>query len=172
MDEKLLKLRAVELSDIDLIYKWENDISLWNVGGNRGFYSRYAIEEFVKNTQNLDVFASCQVRNMVDVFEDGIKTIGCVDLYEIDPQHNRAGVGIFIEKEFRNKHYAQQTLMKMEQYAKTILNLHQVYAYVACDNVASIALFESQNYFSSAVLKQWIRKKEGYFDVKIYQKIL
>ena len=44
---KTLKLRALELSDVDLLYKWENNTSIWNVSNTLVPFSRESIEQFV-----------------------------------------------------------------------------------------------------------------------------
>lgn len=168
MQEGKIRLRAVELSDVDKIYLWENDTSVWDVSCNRTFFSRYAIEEFVKNMQNEDIFSSCQQRSIIEV--EG-KVVGCIDIYEVEPQHSRAGIGLYIEKEFRNKGYARQAVNWLEDYTQNVLGLHQLYCYIPIDNTPCITLFEKMNYFSSSILKQWIRKKGEYIDVKVYQKL-
>ena len=91
-------LRAVEKKDIDFILLCENDTSVWSEGANTRFYSRYAIENYVESVQNTDIFSSCQSRMMIDITSpNGVKTVGCADLYDIDARHSRAGVGIYIE---------------------------------------------------------------------------
>ena len=45
---KRLLLRAVEPSDIDLLYQWENDPLIWKVSNTITPYSRFQIEEYVE----------------------------------------------------------------------------------------------------------------------------
>ena len=45
LKSKRLQLRAVEPSDIDLLYKWENDPAVWRESNTLSPYSRIQIEE-------------------------------------------------------------------------------------------------------------------------------
>jgi diamine N-acetyltransferase len=101
-----IRLRAVEIGDADLIYRWENSYSLWGVSSTRAPFSHYAIEQYVKGTQNEDIYSSKQIRFMIDALDEGeVKTVGCVDLYDLEPQHSRAGVGIFVQEgDYRRRH--------------------------------------------------------------------
>jgi len=82
-----IRLRAVELSDANLIYEWENSFSLWDVSSTRAPFSHYAIEEYVKNAQNDDIYSVKQIRFMIDIEENSeVRTVGCVDLFDLEPQ--------------------------------------------------------------------------------------
>lgn len=169
-----LRLRAVELSDANLIYEWENTFSLWGVSATRAPFSLYAIENYVQNAQNDDIYSVKQMRLMIDIEDKGVvRTVGCVDLYDLEPQHLRAGVGIFIaDGLFRRKNIAFNALEWVWNYARNILNLHQLYAYVTEDNMPSCKLFEKAGYKKTATLSNWIKKGDNYYDVFVYQKIL
>jgi len=41
-----ISLRAVEPADIDLLYHWENDTSIWKVSNTLTPYSHFQIEEY------------------------------------------------------------------------------------------------------------------------------
>ena len=40
-----IKLRAIEPEDLELLYKIENDVRLWNVGATNVPYSKYTLHE-------------------------------------------------------------------------------------------------------------------------------
>ena len=170
MDTNKVKLRALELEDVEKVFVWENDQEQWNVGVNNHYYSRYAIENYVLSAQNEDVFSSCQVRNIIEN-EDG-QSVGCVDLYEIDARHSKAGVGIYIDKDFRQQGYAKQSLYLLEDYVLNILCLHQLYAVVGEDNVASINLFKECGYTHTATLQDWLKKGKEFKNALVFQKRL
>ncbi len=169
-----LRLRAVEISDADLIYRWENTYELWGVSATRAPFSHYAVEQYVKTTQNEDVYSSKQIRFMIDVEDNGVvETVGCVDLFDLEPQHLRAGVGIFIEDgKYRRRRIALNALFWIENYALEILNLNQIFAHVSQDNSASISLFYKADYRQTAILKDWVRKGNQFLDVYVFQKKL
>ena len=65
-----ITLRAMEPSDIDLIYKWENDTSLWTVSDTVAPYSREALMLYIANCAN-DIYANKQLRLMVTLTATG-----------------------------------------------------------------------------------------------------
>lgn len=168
-----INLRAVELGDAERIYEWENTYELWEQSSTRSPFSRFAIENYVMNAQNDDIFSVKQMRLMIDMQEEGeVVTVGCVDIYDLEPQHSRAGIGIFIAKgEFRRRNIAYTSLEMVWKYAKDILNIHQLYAYVSQDNIPSINLFEKAGYKKTIILKDWLKKGGTYHDVLVFQKI-
>ena len=99
LEDKHIKLRAIEPSDADLIYTWENDSTLWHAGNTIEPFSKHVINQYVKNA-HLDLFQARQLRLMIDLKEKThlhtTPTIGAIDLFEIDTLHRRAGVGILI----------------------------------------------------------------------------
>jgi diamine N-acetyltransferase len=168
-----LKLRAVDLSDADLFYEWENEISLWESGNTMRPFSRYALENYVLTSQNEPLEVAKQMRLMLDACsEDMIVTLGCVDLYDFDFRDSKAAVGIFICESERRKGYARKAVALLCDYVSRIYNLNQLYAYVASDNLESKKLFASCGFVHTATLKEWICRKNEFKDVELYQKIM
>ena len=98
-----LQLRALEPEDIDLLYEWENDSRVWQLSNTQTPFSRFALEQYVLNAGN-DIFTDKQLRLMIDLVEgENKRCIGCVDLFDFDPAHARAGIGIMIISEERGK---------------------------------------------------------------------
>ena len=77
--------------------------------------------------------------------------------------------GIAILKEYRRKGYAGEALRLLAGYAFHTLRLHQLYAYVTCDNEASLALFESCGFTRKVALKQWFYNEGDYQDAYLLQ---
>ena len=169
---KNLRLRAPEPDDIDMLYAWENDTSVWRVSNTFTPFSRFQIEEFVMNARQ-DIFAARQLRLMIDLHESRPEpiTIGSIDLFDFDPFHLRAGVGILIREEFRNQGFARETLEILIRYAFTLLQLHQLYCNVSAGNKPSCALFESLGFTSCGVKKEWINEGEKWQDEITFQLI-
>lgn len=168
-----LRLRAVELSDIDNIFKWENDFSLWNMGSTRTPFSRYAIEDYVKTTQNYDIYTAKQFRFMIDlIINKEVFTIGCIDLYDFEPENLKAGIGILIDNKYRNSGYGNAAIIQILNYSKNILHLNQLYAFVSKDNLVSMKLFKKSGFEETSILKEWIRRGNNFIDVIVFQKNL
>jgi diamine N-acetyltransferase len=164
-----IKLRAPEPEDLEFFYKWENDTSLWNAGNTLSPYSRYDLKKYITSSSK-DVYEKRQLRLMIDLM-DCKKTIGTVDLYDFEPHHNRAGVGIFVEETFRNQGFASEALSLLCDYSFGFLKIHQLYAYISVNNNMSIKLFEHCGFKLQGELKEWIYTEKGYENVLIFSLI-
>ncbi len=158
-----IRLRAPEPADAQLIYHWENDPQIWRVGDNFVPYSMFQIEDFVLNSA--DLYANKQLRFMIEKRHgDKFVVIGTLDMYDFDPRHSRAGVGIMIENASRGKGFASQALEVFEQYAFETLNLHQLYCFINSDNEPSIAVFTKLGYIQTGVRREWIQENNFWID--------
>lgn len=162
-------LRAMEPADIDAIYSWENNPSLWGVSAAHQPFSRQALQRFIDESSGLDIYASRQLRLMAC---DGSETVGCVDLYDFDPYHRRAGIGIMVDGRLRHRGYGAAMLAAVEEFARQHLALHQLYSVVANDNHHSISLFGKAGYAPGGTLKEWTFADGRWVDATMYQKII
>lgn len=149
-------MRALEPGDVDVLYTWENDTAVWKVSSTIAPFSRFQLEEYVMNTRN-DIFATRQLRLMIElVTPAGAETpAGTIDLFDFDPIHARAGIGILVRESFRRKGYAEEALDLFIRYAFETLRLHQVYCNISPENTASIKLFEKSGFIRCGVKKDW-----------------
>jgi diamine N-acetyltransferase len=98
--------------------------------------------------------------------------LGLIDLFDFDPKNNRAGVGIVIQgNENRNQNIGSEALELLIQYAFRHLNLHQLYANIGTENVASKALFTKFGFQSIGIKKDWNLVNGVYKDEAIFQLI-
>lgn len=164
-----IKLRAMEPEDLDLLYKVENDTSLWGVGVTNVPYSRFTLHEYIANTVG-DIYTDKQVRLIIEN-EDG-ETVGIVDITDFDPRHLRAELGIVVQKRFRRMGYATAAVKQTIQYARGILHLHQLYVYVDSQNTPSLEFFRNAGFHCSATLKDWLYMDKKYRDAELMQYFL
>lgn len=164
-----IALRAMEPEDLDVLYKIENDVRLWNAGTTNVPYSRYALHEYMA-TATGDIYTDRQVRLIIENGEGEV--VGIVDVVNFDPQHLRAEVGIVVMESFRNKGYAGMALSQVSSYSLEILHLHQLYAYVAKENAASLALFRKMGYNVCGELCDWLYDGKTYHDALLMQLFL
>jgi diamine N-acetyltransferase len=169
LENKLIRLRATEPEDLEVLYSWENDTAMWKNGVSIAPFSRFTIRQYLIDSKQ-DIYTDRQLRLMVELKESG-ETIGTIDLYDFDPFHRRAGVGILIDKRFRKQGYGLQTLKLLEDYAFDFLNLHQLYAFIPESNTSSIYLFTKAGYIKAARLKEWLSTGDSSEDVQVMQKI-
>lgn len=162
-------LRALEPSDLDFLYHLENDTSIWEISGTLKPYSKKVLQEYLENAHR-DIYEVKQLRLCI-CGKDG-QQIGLIDLFDFDPKHRRAGVGIVIAKaEDRNKGLGAEALSLLCDYAFLHLDLHQLYANILSENLESIHLFEKMGFERIGVKKQWIRSSAGFKDEIMFQKI-
>ncbi len=164
-----IRLRAMEPEDLDLLYRIENDRSLWNVGVTNVPYSRYALHDFIANASS-DIYADKQVRLVIEL--DSREVVGLVDFMNFDAKHCRAEVGIVIECPHRRKGYALHALQQIADYARQTIHLHQLYAIVAVDNESSVQLFSKAGYTKSLELKDWLFDGQHYHAAVVMQQML
>lgn len=172
MNGSKVSLRALEPEDVEILYNWENNRSIWHLSNNISPLSRFSLEQYVMSAGQ-DIYATRQMRMMIDLRnpENGIKTIGSIDLFEFEPAHQRAGVGILILEGFRGKGFASESLELLISYAFETLQLHQLYANISTDNFESIRLFESNGFRFIGIKKEWNRIRNKWKDESMFQLI-
>lgn len=164
---KKCSLRAVEPHDVNHFFKWENDTDIWQVSGTTSPFSRTDLERYVRSIR--DIYADRQLRLVIATTE---KPVGCIDLFDFDPLHKRAGLGILIgEKDARQQGIALDALLTTVDYAFDTLQLHQLYANIPANNDGSIALFEKAGFEKAGVRRDWLLTSAGYVDELLYQLI-
>lgn len=155
LENDKIKLRAPEPEDIDTIYNLENNSNFWDIADCNEPLSKYLIKNYIAYA-NRTIYEKKQQRLMIDLKAEG-KTVGCIDLYNFEPIHQRAGVGIFIDETYQKKGIAFSALTILKNYAKNYLHLHQLYSYIPIDNEACIQLFRKANFKEIGILKEWIK---------------
>ena len=162
-----ITLRAIEPEDIELLYAWENDPKLWEVSHTLVPYSKYILALYIKNSDK-DIYESKQLRLMIET-ADG-KTIGAIDLFDFEPHHSRAGVGMLIyNQNDRSKGYASVALELLIHYCFSKLNIHQLYANIETQNKRSLQLFEKHGFIICGTKKEWLRTESGWKDEYLLQ---
>ena len=165
-----IRFRALEPDDIDLLYDWENNTEIWDVSNTYEPFSKYILAKYIKDSQH-DIYESRQIRMIIETL-DGT-AVGAIDLFDFDPYHFRAGVGILIhDQKDRNLGYASDALKLLCDYAANYLRLHQLYANITADNLASIQLFTSNGFELCGTKKDWRNTSTGWKTELMFQKIL
>jgi diamine N-acetyltransferase len=177
MPENILRgartqMRAIEPGDLDFLYTIENDPEIWRVGNTLVPYSRYQLEQYILTTHH-DLYIEKQLRLMIDLIlpKGGRRTIGVIDLYDFDPVHKRAGVGIFVVPEEQRKGYAYEVLQSLIRYCFEILKLHMLHCSISTDNTPSIRLFQKAGFVQCGLKKEWRALRDGWMDEMMFQLI-
>lgn len=163
-------LRALEPEDLEFVFDIENNESIWEVSNTQTPYSKYLIKQYLENAHQ-DIYEAKQLR--LTICDNTSKNaIGLVDLFDFDPKNNRAGIGILInDAKNKNQGFGKESLMLLINYAFTYLNLHQLYANINANNVASLNLFIKFGFKHVGVKKDWTFYKGKYSDEILFQLI-
>ena len=168
---ELIHLRALEPTDLNQLYRWENDSSIWSVSGTLVQFSQFVLEVFI-NKVHQDIYTNTKLRLIVELkyFDEAdedetTRSIGCVDLLDFDTKNKRAGVGILIaDKADRGRGYATEALHLIVDYAFEVLDLHQIYSNVRVENESSVALFKKVGFEVTGLKQDWMYEQGKFYD--------
>lgn len=164
-------LRALESGDLNLLYTFENDPSIWKVSNTISPFSKDVLDQYLHSAHQ-DIYTNKQLRLMICLL-DTHDAIGTIDLFEFEPLHLRVGVGVLIFESYRKKGYALEALQLVKEYATSTLLMHQLFCNISAGNKESIALFEKCGYVKAGTKKEWNQiAKNKFEDELLYQLIL
>ncbi len=164
-----LYLRALEPEDLIFLYDIENNESFWEVSHTQTPFSKFILKQYLENA-HLDIYEAKQLRLVIVEASSNLQ-IGAIDLFDYNPLHKRAGVGIVIHPEYQQKGFAQESLAILINYAFTHLNLHQLYANITSKNTNSLNLFTKMNFKEMGRKKDWILCNGKFIDEISFQLI-
>ena len=165
-----ISLRAPEPEDLDLLFIWENEPSIWQVSGTLTPFSRYILKQYLEHAGK-DIYEVKQLRLMIQL-KSNHRPVGAVDLFDFDPHHHRTGIGILIaEPSDRRQGYAREALETVIAYCFDVLHLHLVYCNIAAGNSASIKLFEEAGFEECGRKKEWLYNGSNYEDELLFQRV-
>ena len=166
---KQVKLRALEPEDIEVIYLWENDASVWDSSEAHVPYSRHNLTQYILTASTGDIYADRQLRL---IGESEGKAVGCVDLYDFDPYHHRAGIGLLVDSAVRRQGYATAIVAAMLDFCKRELQLHLLYCDVAESNVSSLSVMQGSGFSIVGRRRDWLWMHDHYESALALEKIL
>ena len=167
LSNEQITLRALEPTDLDTLYRWENDTALWAVSDTVAPYSREALWHYLEGYTG-DIYAQRQLRLMITLSADGTP-VGTIDFLNFDPLNNRAELGLFIDGNYRGQGLGRKALDLLTAYARDHIGLRQLYVFIALDNEVCLKLFEDYGYSRVGVLKSWVKRGSTYRDVALLQ---
>lgn len=162
-----ITLRALEPEDLALLYRLENDTSLWTVGNSQAPYSQYVLRQYIAESRR-DIYELKQLRLVIEENESG-KAIGLIDLFDFDPHNRRSGTGILLDPDYQGKGMATEALRLLIEYAFSFLKLHQLYAHIPVGNKPSRSLYARCGFTVAGTLADWLADDEGFQDVLAVQ---
>lgn len=172
LENSIVRLRAPEQSDVEALYLWENNMEIWKVSNTITPFSRFVLKKYIE-TAHLDIWGTKQLRLIIEAKDQSslmFLPVGLIDLFDFDPFHLRAGIGILIaNSEFRQKGYATEALKLMVRYSFETLQLHQLYCNISADNSISLQLFKNAGFEQIGIKKEWLKSLNGWQDEVLLQ---
>ena len=166
MDNGTVRLRALEPTDLDLLYRWENDANVWAASDTSAPYSRQALWDYLQNYTG-DIYQSRQLRLVIEL-HDGT-AVGTVDFFYFDPLNNRAELGLLVAPEHRGQGYGRMALQLAHDFAAQHIGMRQLYVYIRTDNAPCLTLFTDFGFIQAGILKAWVKRGTCYHDVALLQ---
>ena len=111
----LVTIRALEPDDLELLFDTENDTKLWKYSNRFHPYSKSFLNSYIANADK-DVFETRQIKFTITNKQKD--PIGFIDLFDFEPLHRRAAVGLTISASSRGRGYANASLKLIQIYAK------------------------------------------------------
>lgn len=164
-----INLRALEPEDLDFLFQIENNENFWEVSHTQQPFSKYTLKLYIESA-HLDIYETKQLRLVIES-NTNISPIGMIDIFDFNPRHKRAGIGILIHPDYQNNGYASEALSLLIKYSFTYLQLHQLYANITEDNFYSIQLFKKLNFEQVGIKKDWNSTINGFKNEILFQLI-
>lgn len=163
-------LRALESSDLEVLYTSENNTAVWKVSNTLTPYSKDVLDLYLQ-TAHQDIYSTKQLRLMI-CLNLTQEAIGTIDLFEFDPMHARVGVGILIFESHRKNGYASQAINLVKEYTRNTLLLNQLFCNISVSNNESVNLFENCGFEIIGIKKQWNRISPNQFEDEIMYQLI
>ena len=165
----MLKLRKIEPLDLPFLYQWENDASVWADGSNHNPLSQKDLRDYITSTTG-DIYKDGQLRLIIEESNSQVPTakvsLGCIDLFDLDPRNLRAAIGMYVAPEYRGKGVGRLVLEQLESYAFDFLHLRVLYAVIATNNIPCSSLYRSAGYTPSTPLSSWTLESDAVIWIK------
>lgn len=159
---RLIRLRAPEIRDADLLHEWSNDPEIWKMLGGWHFpYSSKSTLDWIQSRRdgNLTDHVFC-----IETENEGI--IGTANLVNIDWKNKNAFHGMMIgKKDLRGKGYALDALLSIMRYAFMDLGLQRLDGDMIEYNQRSIDFYTKKGGWKhEGVKKNWFYRDGRYYD--------
>ena len=164
-----INLRALEPEDLEFLFQIENNESFWEVSHTQAPFSKFILKQYLENA-HLDIYEAKQLRLVIED-NTSLNAIGMIDIFDFNPQHKRAGIGILIHPDYQQNGFASEALHLLTKYCFTHLQLHQLYANITSHNKKSIPLFTKHHFKETGIKKDWILSNNIYKDEILFQLI-
>lgn len=161
INDKNLFLRKISKSDAEFFLNSLNEKDITNylsLGPLRTLErSKKLIKSYLKYWDNY-----LQFNYIIELHEANKVKIGSISLWNVNWQHRRAQVGIWLIPSFWRKGLAENSIKLIKNIAFIHLKLNRLEAYIALENKRSISLFEKRGFKEEGTLRQYLNFQGNY----------
>ena len=115
LENKHIKLRSLEPKDLEDLFEIENDSTIWDMSDTLAPFSRDLLSKYLEESGK-GIFEAKQLRLAISP-NGSEELIGLIDLFQFEPHHRRAGIGIIVKKDHQLKGIATNAVELIAQYA-------------------------------------------------------
>ncbi|MEH6373073.1 GNAT family protein [Streptomyces sp. KLMMK] len=158
----LVRLRAFEPSDAELIWRWNNDpeVGRWMFGGYPESAARIA-ERFEKLPRNSYASTFLGIEPL-----DAPRLIGSVRLRDAAPETGAAELDLRIgDKDYWGRGYATDTMRVICRYGFDEMRLHRIALTVVADNVSARRVYEKVGFVEEGRQRECFRRDGKWHDM-------
>ena len=149
---KRISLRPIEIQDLEAVYRWENNSENWTHSNHLNPFSRFFLEQYILHSEN-NIYTDRQLRLIIET--SGKEPVGLIDLFDFDPHHRRAAVGILVDPVHQRRGYASEALGLVIQYARDTLSVKQLHCGIGEENTHSMRLFQKHGFELTGTRRAW-----------------
>ena len=156
----LITLRAIEISDLDMMQKWANDPSIQYMLGGWHFPTNRNDQE--KWYENLSCNSMHQRFLVVD--KDSTK-VGMANLVNINFKDGNAELGVLLDPKFQGKGFGKDIVETLMKYSFEELRLNRLETSIIASNKPSLGLFLNKcNWTQEGILRNWYFRNGQFID--------
>jgi RimJ/RimL family protein N-acetyltransferase len=164
---EMVKLRALEMEDLDIILKHFNNLELRQYLNSQIPMSRLAEQKWLERATTQDPWRDGGMTLAIEDRESG-EFLGSVSLFDISKQHKRAEFGIAIHKpDNLGKGYGTDTTRVMLWVAFHILGLNSIHLLTMEGNARAQKAYEKAGFKNAGVFRQGAYVKGEFHDFVI-----
>ncbi len=162
LEGKLVRLRALEPTDLERAYTWVNDREVTYFLSLRYPMSRADEERWLREASSNSFAAGVSLA--IETREGA--HIGGIGLHQVNPEDRKAALGIMIgEKAYWSNGYGTDAILTILRFAFHDMNLNRVWLHVFEYNQRAMACYRKCGFREEGRLRQHFFKHGRFWDV-------
>ncbi len=161
IEGNIVRLRALELADLERVYGWINDREVTRYIAARYPMSRADEERWLKGSSPNSFGGGVQLAIET---KDGAH-IGNIDLIDVQPEDRKAGLGVMIgDKDYWSNGYGTDAVITILRFAFGEMNLNRVWLHAFDFNERAQASYRKCGFQEEGRLREHYYTEGKYFD--------